>query len=487
MNRLKTLRVRFALWTAGILLASSVLFGLFVYASMSYTLATAVDENLQVTALELMSEVEIRNDELVFIENPIQDPQYIRLREQGFSVRVLNLAGQPVQAYGPYSDLPQPQIDVTIPNQAGEFTTISGPGRRVSVRVFTSPVVKADQVVGLLQVAQNLNEVWATLNLSLLTLLLSGPALVIVAGSSGYFLAVRALAPIDNIIRTARHISAKSLSARLNLPETDDEVGRLAATFDSMLARLDDAFQRERQFTADASHELRTPLAAIQTIIGSTLARQRSQAEYEQALIDLSQEAEQMRTLTEGLLQLARNDAAQQPAKFECIDLSLVLKDVVDSLRPLAEDKGLKLIDNVPVDDLTLMGDSDGLIRLFANLLDNAIKYTAQGSVTISAEPRDDKWLAVAVSDTGVGIDPAHLPHIFDRFYRVDESRSKEGIGLGLAIALNIASAHGGEITVESRVGKGTTFLVRLPTICQLPHSRDAVTPTVTQAVSSVN
>jgi heavy metal sensor kinase len=471
MNRLKTLRVRFALWTAGVLLASSVLFGLFAYASMSYSLATAVDENLQVTALELMSEVEIRNGEPVFIENPIQDPQYTRLREQGFSVRVLNLAGQPVQAYGPYRDLPRLQIDLTIPNQPGEFTTISSPGRRDSVRVFTSPVVKADQMVGLLQVAQNLNEVRATLNLSLMTLLLAGPTLVIVAGSSGYFLAARALAPIDNITRTARHISAKDLSARLNLPETDDEVGRLAATFDSMLARLDDAFRRERQFTADASHELRTPLAAIQTIIGSTLARQRTSAEYEQALIDLSQEAEQMRTLTEGLLQLARNDAARQPAKFECIDVSLMLKDVVDSLRPLAEDKGLKLIDNLPDNDLTLMGDTDGLIRLFVNLLDNAIKYTEQGSVIISAEPKGDTWLAVAISDTGVGIDHGHLPHIFDRFYRVDESRRKDGIGLGLAIAANIAHAHGGEITVESRVGKGTTFFVQLSTICKLPHS----------------
>jgi signal transduction histidine kinase len=471
MNRLKTLRARFSLWTAGVLLASLVLFGLFVYARMSYSLATAVDENLQVTALELMSEVEIRNSEWIFVEDPTADPQYTRLREQGFSARVLNLSGQLQQAYGPYSDLPQPHRDFTNPHQAGEFSTTTDPGSQDLVRVYSSPLVKDAQTVGTLQVAQNLNEVRATLNLLLITLLLGGPTLVIVAGSSGYFLAARALAPIDKITGTARQISAKDLSARLNLPETDDEVGRLAATFDSMLARLDDAFRRERQFTADASHELRTPLAAIQTIIGSTLARRRVPDEYEQALIDLSQEAEQMRTLTEGLLQLARNDTAWQPAKFECIDLSLVLKDVVDSLRPSAEDKGLKLIDHLPDNDLTLMGDSDGLIRLFVNLLDNAIKYTEQGSITISAEPRDNTWLAVAICDTGVGIDPGHLPHIFDRFYRVDESRRKDGIGLGLAIARNIAGAHGGEITVESWVGKGTTFCVQLSTICRIPHS----------------
>jgi signal transduction histidine kinase len=284
------------------------------------------------------------------------------------------------------------------------------------------------------------------------------------AGGGGYFLAARALAPIDKITGTARNMSPDDLSTRLNLPETGDEVGRLAATFDSMLARLDAAFQRERQFTADASHELRTPLAAMQTIIGSTLGRQRAPAEYEQALTDLSQEVEQMRTLTEGLLHLARNDVIRQAAKFESADLSILLKDVLDSLRPLAEEKGLKLIGNVPDEDLTLMGDSDGLIRLFANLLDNAIKYTTQGCIIASAKRKDDKTLAVAISDTGIGIASEHLPHIFDRFYRVDQSRSTEGIGLGLAIAQDLARAHHGSIAVESEVGKGTTFIVQLST-----------------------
>ncbi len=464
MKRLKTLRVRFALWTAGLLFAALVLFGLFVYANMSHSLTATVDETLQLTAIDLIAEVEMRKGEPVVVENPIEDAQYTRLREQGFSMRVLNLTRQPVQEYGPYTELPQPQGDFTVPNQPGEFATITDAGSRDPVRVYTSPVVQANQVVGILQVAINLNNVKRTLDLLLIALLLGGPLIVIVAGSGGYLLAAQALAPIDKITRTARHISAEDLSARLGLPETDDEVGRLAATFDSMLARLDDAFRRERQFTADASHELRTPLSAMQTIIGSTLARRRAPAEYEQALIDLSQEAERMGTLTEGLLHLARDDAARRPAKFERVNLSNLLKDVVDSLRPLAEDKGLKLIDNVPDEGLTLMGDSDGLIRLFVNLLDNAIKYTEQGFITISAAKKDGKLLAVTIRDTGGGITPEHLPHIFDRFYRVDESRSKDGIGLGLAIALNVARAHGGNIAVESKAGKGTTFIVQLPT-----------------------
>ncbi|HET7088597.1 MAG TPA: HAMP domain-containing sensor histidine kinase [Anaerolineae bacterium] len=464
MKRLKTLRVRFALWTAGLLFAALTLFGLFVYANMSRSLAAAVDEKLRLVVVQLVAEVDVEGGEPVINENPIEDPEYAQLREQGFSMRLLDLTGQVVQEFGPYRDLPQPQLSFIVPDQPGEFTTLIDAGSQDPVRVYTTPIVVEEELVGTLQVAQNLKEVRRTLDLLLITLLLGGPLIVIVAGSGGYFLAARALAPIDKITRMARYISAEELSARLNLPETDDEVGRLAATFDSMLARLDDAFRRERQFTADASHELRTPLSAIHTIIGSTLARRRAPAEYEQAMIDLGQEAERMRTLTEGLLDLARLDATRQPAKFERVDLSNLLKDVVDSLRPLAEDKGLKLIDHVPDNGLTLMGDSDGLIRLFVNLLDNAIKYTEQGSITISAHPTSEQLLEVTIRDTGVGMTPEHLTRIFDRFYRVDASRSKDGIGLGLAIVKNAARAHGGKVSVESKFGEGTTFIVQLPT-----------------------
>lgn len=467
MKRLKTLRVRFALWTAGLLFAALVLFGLFVYINMAYNLTAAVDDTLHLIATQLTADIEVEDDGLVFIEDEdlIEEMQQIQLREQSFSMRLLNPSGQLLQEYGEYSDLPQPQGDFSVPNQRSEFATITVPGSQDVVRVYTSAIVEANRVVGILQVLQSLNDVTRTLNLLLLAFLIGGPLVVILAGSGGYFLAARALARIDKITRTARRISAKDLSARLNLPETDDEVGRLASIFDSMLARLDDAFQRERQFTSDASHELRTPLSAIQTIIDSTLSRRRSPAEYEQAFIDLSQESERMRTLTAGLLYLARDDAMQRPAKFECVNLSILLKDVAESFRPLIEEKGLELVDNVPNDDLMLMADSDGLIRLFVNLLDNAIKYTEQGCITISTTSKDDRFLEVAVSDTGLGIATEHLPHIFDRFYRVDESRSKEGIGLGLAIVQNIVHAHGGKIGVESKNGGGTTFTVRLSTL----------------------
>jgi heavy metal sensor kinase len=462
MKRLKTLRVRFALWTAGLLLAALTLFSSFVYVRMAQSLAASVDRALRLAVSQVVAEVDVEHGEIVSIDELLEDISNTPLIEQGFSFRLLDRAGQTFQEYGPYQALPQPQVNFTAADQPGIFSTFTDPATQHPVRVYTAPIDENNQVVGTIQVAQNLNNMEQTLNQLLISLLIGGPLLVVIAGAGGYFLAAKALAPVDKITRTARKISAEDLSARLNLPNTDDEAGQLAATFDSMLVRLDDAFRRERQFTADASHELRTPLAAMQTIISSTLARRRVPAEYEQALIDLNQETEQMRTLTEGLLHLARNEATQQPAKFECVNLSMLLKDVVDSLRPMAEQKGLKLVDTVPDDGLTLRGDSDGLIRLFVNLLANAIKYTEQGSITISAKPEDNDLLSVTVSDTGVGITPEHLPHIFERFYRVDQSRSTNGSGLGLAIVQNVARAHGGNVAVESKVGQGTTFTVIL-------------------------
>ena len=230
-----------------------------------------------------------------------------------------------------------------------------------------------------------------------------------------------------------------------------------------MLARLDESFQRKRQFTADASHELRTPLAAMQTIVSTVSHRRRSPEEYEQALADLAEEIGRLRTLTEALLHLARRDERSLVAR-EAVDLTTLLNDVTDSLRPLAEKKGLSIGCTIPY-GLTVDGDADDLIRLFANLLDNAIRYTEHGGVTVGAThvPDGAITIRVTVADTGRGIPAEHLPRIFDRFYRVDESRTEQGVGLGLAIALDIARDHGGTIEVSSSVGEGTVFTIHFP------------------------
>lgn len=285
--------------------------------------------------------------------------------------------------------------------------------------------------------------------------------MLILAALGAYLLTTRALRPIDGITRVAQQIAGgDDLSARLGLPDTGDEVSRLAATFDGMLVRLENSFQRERQFTADASHELRTPLAAMQSILGVVRERERPVPEYRQALDDLNEETNHLRGLTEDLLRLARGEDRQSAAR-ERVPLSDLLTDVVDSLRPLAEARGLEVRAGIS-EGLVLDGDTDALIRLFVNLVDNAIKYTEHGQISVTAR-QDGPEIIVEIADTGIGIPPQHLPHIFDRFYRVDPARSNAGAGLGLAIARQISESHGGRLEVQSHPGEGSIFTVHLP------------------------
>jgi heavy metal sensor kinase len=465
MSRFRTLRVRFAMWTAGLLLAVLAIFGALVYASMARGLAASLDDSLVLDASQAIAGIDIEEGALDFPEQFVETPRNADVHRQGFTIRVFNWQGQVLREFGPYSDLPlTPDSLAAARQQQTGFATLTDPASRDQVRVYTAPIVKSDQVGGIIQIAVSLETVQDTLSQLLTTLLAGVPLAVLTAGLSGYLLAARALAPIDHITRTARRISAEDLSARLDLPATDDEVGRLAATFDAMLARLDESFRRERRFVADASHELRTPLAAMQAIFGVIREKRRSPQEYEQALADLAEETDRLRLLTEDLLRLARGDG-HQPMARERVDLSTLLCDVADSLRPLAEAKGLALTCTVPA-GLALTADGDGLIRLFANLLDNAIKYTEQGSVTVSADRGQDGVLNVAVTDTGRGIPAEHLPHVFERFYRADPARTSDGAGLGLTIALEIARAHAGSIELTSEAGRGTTATVQLRTAC---------------------
>jgi len=463
MKRFSTLRVRFALWVAGLLLIALVAFGAFVYASVARSLYSTVDESLVMSASQAVAAVNIENGLVSFADLiPESGRAADMLRARGVSLRVLDTAGTTLAGSGIYHTLPVPAGSVVAAlHRQATYATVADSTVRDPIRVYTMPAIEDNKVIGIVQVARSLVSVQQTLDQLLAALLIVGPLLILFAACGGYFLAGRALAPIDQIARTAQRISAKDLSARLDLPPIDDEVGRLATTFDDMLARLDAAFRRERQFTADASHELRTPLAAMQAILGVMRAQRRTVEDYEFALADLAFEADRLHALVDHLLALARGDTLR-PASSAPVDLSILLADVVDSLRPLAETKDIVLTCTVP-DGLILAGDSDGLIRLFVNLIDNAIKYTDHGAVTVAAAQNANR-IGVMVTDTGPGIPVEHLPLIFDRFYRVEAARTSAGAGLGLAIAYEIVQAHAGAIEVSSTVGAGTIFTVWLPT-----------------------
>lgn len=460
MQRFSTLRARFALWIAALILVVLAAFGVFVYVALAQGLVASLDASLQISATQAIAAVNVEDGQIRFNDS-IPSSSAADLQERGFTIRVLDPQGAPIQAFGRFRNEPIDAAAVAAA-RAGRstFASITTTAIEDGARWYTTPIVVNGQRVGVLQVAQPLDLRHETLERLLVALLIGIPVLVALAAAGGYLVVRHTVRPIDQITRTARQISAHDLHARLNLPATNDEIGRLADTFDDMIARLDAAFQRERRFVADASHELRTPLAAMEVIVGVTRAERRSPDEYEQALDDLADETQRLRALAEDLLRLARSDERRvQPD--ERIDLAELVADVTDTLRPLAEAKHLVLTCALPP-DLHVQGDRDALIRVFVNLLDNAIKYTQHGTINVGGSWNND-MIQITIADTGPGIASSDLPHIFDRFYRVDTARSTGGNGLGLAIARDLIRAHAGTIDVQSTFGVGSTFTVTLP------------------------
>jgi signal transduction histidine kinase len=261
----------------------------------------------------------------------------------------------------------------------------------------------------------------------LLILLLAVPATLLVMAGGGYWLAARAMRPVHVLTRTAQEIGATSLHQRLQV-SGHDELADLAATFNQMLSRLEAAFAREHQFTADASHELRTPLAIISSESARGLAHRRTVEDHEQILATIQAESAQMGRLVNDLLTLARADAGQGTLRREVIDLSDVTLEAVERMAPLARAQGLTLAAG-PLPELTIQGDSLFLGQMLTNLIANAIQHTSGIGTRISVgtsrqQAERECWACVQVADDGPGIAPEHLPHLFDRFYQVDQVRS---------------------------------------------------------------
>jgi signal transduction histidine kinase len=289
------------------------------------------------------------------------------------------------------------------------------------------------------------------------------PILLIIITYLGYFFMKKAFAPIHKIVTLAKNITAEDLSHRIESVKSSDEIGELADTFNEMIARLEHSFKQIRQFSGDVAHELKTPLTVIKGEIEVALRKERKTEEYHDILTSLAEETEKLRTIVEDLLFLSRMDAHSIPLSFTELSLDELLLEVYEDSYRLAERKQVALsLRNV--ESVKIMGDAGLLKRLFSNLILNAIRYTPAGGkveLFLRQNPDTAVW---TITDTGIGIPEDQLQYIFDRFYRVDRSRSHEtgGSGLGLAIVQKIVEAHEGKIEVTSEVGKGTTFRILL-------------------------
>lgn len=291
----------------------------------------------------------------------------------------------------------------------------------------------------------------------------AGSAILVLGLAGGWWAATRAIKPIEKISEAALKIASGDLSSRISHHETESELGRLASVLNSTFERLDAAFHEQARFTIDVSHELRTPVTVVLSQTQMALNRERPAAEYKETIEACQRAAQRMRRMIETLLQLARLDAGQETMRRESFDLAAVAREAAEMLAPLAAERGLKLAANLSAAPST--GDGEKVGQVITNLLTNAINYGSPGGEIRVSTEASQGFAICKVSDNGPGIPAEDLPHLFDRFYRVEKSRSREkgGTGLGLAISRAIVNAHGGTIEVESTVNQGATFTVRLP------------------------
>ena len=456
------IRLRLTLWYVLLLALILAAFAGGVYLLLRHSLYQNIDESIQNQSNAFMNIIQYGGERpFLPTQADLKDPNQNEYFAWGFDI-------SGALSFDSSSGLGEVPIDGEAVSAAlgGKSTTqrVRAVGDDDTIRVKTSPIIRGGTVVGVLQVGRSEEDVSETLAKLLLIMAIAYPVTLAVAGFGGIFLAGRALSPIDNITRAARQISAEGLDQRLNIGLPNDEVGRLARTFDEMIARLDDAFKRLRQFTTDASHELRTPLTIIKGQIDVALQNEREPQAYRQVLQGVNEEVDRLIRLSGSLLTLTRADAGRIPLSFEAVNVPEVVTGAFEQVRPAAVEKGVGL-ELDPGSLATIQADEDLLLQLMLNLLDNALKYTpAGGRVNVGWKMNGDQ-VKLLVRDTGIGIAQEHLPYVFDRFYRVDKARSRAdgGVGLGLAISRWIAEAHGGSIQVESALGAGSTFTVLLP------------------------
>ena len=473
---LSSVRVRLTLWYLAIIAFILFLFGGSLYATETFLSASATESRLEAQLYQdtqhlrdtykqaLSQKASLSSQRVSLSQNEVVlllRPDHTVLDVRG------TLPVASIQQLQERADSNQTLFDIPVSQKQH---SASWWGASNTYRFLVTPLLEHDARVATLMVGQA-----KAYPVQLLPIWLFHAAMgLLVAAIGGYWLAGKALQPVKMITRTANEINATDLRRRLHLKRRD-EFGELAATFDQMLARLEAAFKRQNQFAADASHELRTPLTIINLEINQALTQSQNPREYRDTLERIQAENEQMTTIVNSLLLLARADTGQFILHKEEVDLSDIALGSVERLLPLAQQHQVSLATG-ELPELLIEGDAQHLSRMLMNLVENAIKYTSGVGKHVCVELAAEKsWGVIRIQDDGPGIADHHLPYLFDRFYRVDKARTRRqgeaqpdgtqpgGTGLGLSIAQWIAHSHGGEICVQSTIGAGSLFEVRLP------------------------
>ena len=470
-------RLQLMLWYISVFMVLLLLSDVILYVQMRTTLVQSLDTALQLRVQQIASGITAKGGTLTIrdvtgdlsgSDSTVADlPDTPGDVEFGTLVRILDEKGQTVRISSAFHILQLPTESITRPlhgtDWQGDVTTNDGQ----PVHLYSMALTENGATFAIVQVGEALAQLNRTLQNMLIEFLIILPIVLILGAIGSYWLAARAFAPIDRLTRTTQHIQAGNLQQRVPLPYARDEVFALAKTLNEMIERLEESFMRQQRFVADASHELRTPVAAIRSITDLALSQKLTPQEYGVLLENINTEAERLGYLISDLLALARSDEGKTLLEQESVRLDLLVEAVAANAEVLANERGIRIQVQIPT-AVTLLGDEVHLIQAVMNLLDNAILYTNPGGqVTITLVEKDEQ-IYLSLQDTGIGIPPEHLPHIFERFYRVDPARMRtEGnsSGLGLAIVEWVVKAHNGQVRVESQQGSGSTFTVTLPLI----------------------
>lgn len=451
----KSLRVQLVFWSVALEAVLLVTLGVALVLILRTVQQRSSDESLHLAAAQLNASVDVRGDAF---STPAED--VAALQAAGIFAWILTPAGQVAGTVGiaATNAVPAP-----LP-ATGQMLSLELPNEE-PIRIFATPLQEGSKVLGMLVLGLPLREAQRLQQRFIYALLFLIPAVLALSAFGGLFLANRALAPVTEITRMAQQVSAEELSGRLNLDLPDDEIGQLARTFDAMLARLEDAFRREQQLTADVSHELRTPLSLLKAQLSLARSKPRDAATLLAMMTDMESDVDRLTRIVEQTLLLTQIEQQGIAAPVP-VQLDDILRGVMERVGKSATNRNVRLVLDLPPQmEWQLPGDGSLLAQAFDNLLQNALAYTpAQGTVTLRAR-RHWQELVVTVEDSGAGIAAEHLPHLFERYYRVDSARARSsgGFGLGLAIVQTIVRAHGGGISVESVVGSGSIFTVTLP------------------------
>jgi len=458
-----SIRLRLAFWYSAVLGVTLVVFSLLLYLLMERHLIDEGDAAIASRAQHIAGTIRVDSDApaLRRVELPPMDifespGVYVQVAQTDGAIvaRSDNLAGQQL----PLDD----QAFATASNGQGVFYTAQVRSERV--RIYVRPLTVNENVIGFVQVGRSYREAYTVLDRLRVILLGAGLVSLLLATATALGVAGGALKPIATITQTARAIAlSKGFSRRLEHAGARDELGQLGATFNEMLASLEEAYSAQQRFIADASHELRAPLTAVEANLELLERKGANLPEEERLALAMAArgEAKRMTRLVADLLALARADAGQK-VRMQRVELDRLLLEVYRDTKVLA--KGIRLTVE-EIDQVPLIADPDRLKQLILILVENALRYTPAGGEVALFLRKESGTATLQVADTGVGIATEDLPHIFERFYRADKARARDsaGTGLGLAIARWIVEEHGGEIAVESTTGHGSIFTVRLP------------------------